>query len=566
MITIRELLQMKTISGIKLIAGKNGIDNKISIVNILENPDFFDWLSSNELLLSTGYIFKQANTDLNNIFKELSQNNCSGLCIKSKRYFDKLPSSMLELANHYNIPLLELPYGYSLSAIINIINEKTSSDYDSLNRQTIDLHNSLFKIALDDGGVEKISLELANTFHNPVIILDNNWNLLHFTEIDENPYPLSEYLLLAKDSPVLSEEFISSLPKNVNSIQKSITRIFHVKDLEVICKIRPVVAAKQLYGFIVVWQTLRELTEIDYIALEQAATILALERVKAREIDAVKLNKRRNFFDDLLAGIVLAEDSLLNSCLMHGIKPEKSYYCMIVSIENGFDSNSDSLIENYEEMTTMNKYIDTIQKTANQAQKRATCFNRSNRIIVLIEAEKMSICAATSESKSFARLVLEAIRRDHPNVKPHFGIGRQRQFITSIHKSFSEAIETLKLMYQLQMDNIISHFEDLSVFHLLQSNIKPIAMENFLKKYLSSIYDHDQSYGTNLINTLENYFLFNQNISAAAKAMFVHRNTFIYRIEKIKELLCSDLKNSEELLQIQISLKMDRLLKNRGSQ
>ncbi|WP_307197070.1 helix-turn-helix domain-containing protein [Neobacillus niacini] len=42
--------------------------------------------------------------------------------------------------------------------------------------------------------------------------------------------------------------------------------------------------------------------------------------------------------------------------------------------------------------------------------------------------------------------------------------------------------------------------------------------------------------------------------------MFLHRNTLIYRIEKIKEILNSDLKNSEELLQIQIALKIFRLL------
>ncbi|MDH6672698.1 hypothetical protein M2277_003360 [Paenibacillus sp. LBL] len=60
MLTIRDILQIKAIEGIKLVAGSAGIDHQISIVNIIENPDVFDWLASNELLLSTGYIFKDS--------------------------------------------------------------------------------------------------------------------------------------------------------------------------------------------------------------------------------------------------------------------------------------------------------------------------------------------------------------------------------------------------------------------------------------------------------------------------------------------------------------------------
>ncbi|WP_353057781.1 helix-turn-helix domain-containing protein [Paenibacillus lautus] len=43
----------------------------------------------------------------------------------------------------------------------------------------------------------------------------------------------------------------------------------------------------------------------------------------------------------------------------------------------------------------------------------------------------------------------------------------------------------------------------------------------------------------------------------------MHRNTFIYRIDKIKELLNSSLKNADELFQIQLALTLYRLL-NKG--
>ena len=44
------------------------------------------------------------------------------------------------------------------------------------------------------------------------------------------------------------------------------------------------------------------------------------------------------------------------------------------------------------------------------------------------------------------------------------------------------------------------------------------------------------------------------------QAIYLHRNTLIYRIEKIKEILKTDLKSYEELLQIQLALRIYRLL------
>jgi len=106
----------------------------------------------------------------------------------------------------------------------------------------------------------------------------------------------------------------------------------------------------------------------------------------------------------------------------------------------------------------------------------------------------------------------------------------------------------------------VSHFDDYSVYHFLDSNIKDMELEDFFLKQLGKIYEHDHAFGTSFMITLENYFAHNQNVSEAAKAMFIHRNTFIYRIDKIKEILNMDMKNAEELLQIQLALKIGKLL------
>lgn len=57
---------------------------------------------------------------------------------------------------------------------------------------------------------------------------------------------------------------------------------------------------------------------------------------------------------------------------------------------------------------------------------------------------------------------------------------------------------------------------------------------------LSPLADSDKHYGTSYISTLEAYLDSNCSLAAAAEKMFIHRNTMVYRVNKIRELLKID--------------------------
>lgn len=561
LLTVRELFNIKAIDGIKIVAGEKGIDNEISIVNIIENPDAFDWLSPNELLLSTGYIFKDNEELQNNIIKELSEINCAGLIIKMKRYFDKVPQNMIDQANKYGLPLLELPFEYTLSRVISIINEKASGRYDLLNRKTLDMHNLFFRITLEGGGIEKISSMLSETINNPIIFVDQDWNLLHYTEHMENKVPLEYCLDLVKNRQVFKQDFIDSIPQNISEIKKSIKRIYYLEGMEIKCRILPVAVANYIYGYIIVWQTVRELTEFDYIILEQASTNMALERIKAKEIEEVKLKIRQDFFDDLLTGKITSSETIQTLSELHGLNSQYKYHCIVINIESDELNQYDDIVARRVKLENIaKKCVELIYDYSSKADGEVTCFYRNNRIIILIGQNENRPSITINEAKLYANEMYNALEKQINNTIFLIGIGRQYETIHSLYKSFSEANESIRLMQKFDDKGGISHFEDHSVYHFLDSNIKDNDLEDFFMKRLGKVYEHDQLHGTSYIITLENYFLNNLNISETAKAMFLHRNTLIYRIEKIKEILISDLKNSEELLQIQLALKIFRLL------
>lgn len=561
MLTIKDLLEFKAIEGLKIVAGEKGINNEISIVNIIENPEAFDWLSPNELLLSTGYIFKDNEELQNRIIKELSEINCAGLVVKMKRYFDRLPQNMIDEANRLGLPLLELPFEYTLSRVISIINEKASGRYDLLNRKTLDMHNLFFRITLEGGGIERISSLLSETIMNPIVLVDRDWKLLHYTEHRDNKVPLAYCLDLAKNRPVFNKSFIESIPNNISEIKKSIKRIYHLEGMEIKCRILPVAVANHIYGYIVVWQTVRELTEFDFIILEQASTNMAFERIKAREIEEVKLKIRQDFFDDLLTGKITSSESIQTLSELHGLHSNYKYFCMVINIEpQELVQHEDFIAKKVYLENKARKCVDLVYDHSNLVNGEITAFHRNNRIIILVGQQENRPSITINEAKKYANDIFFILNRQVQNTTFLIGIGSQYSKIHSLHKSFSEANESIRLMQKFEDRGGISHFEDHSVYHFLDSNIKDMELEDFFMKSLGKIYEHDRLHGTSYIVTLENFFGNNLNISETAKAMFLHRNTLIYRIEKIKEILNSDLKNSEELLQIQLALKIFRLL------
>ena len=66
----------------------------------------------------------------------------------------------------------------------------------------------------------------------------------------------------------------------------------------------------------------------------------------------------------------------------------------------------------------------------------------------------------------------------------------------------------------------------------------------------------DQEHGTEYMKTLRTYLDQQQNAVRTARELYIHRSTFLYRLEKIKEVLESDLDDTEELLYLNLSFRL----------
>ena len=70
---------------------------------------------------------------------------------------------------------------------------------------------------------------------------------------------------------------------------------------------------------------------------------------------------------------------------------------------------------------------------------------------------------------------------------------------------------------------------------------------------LDELIKHDQQNGTDYYNTLRVYLMCERDQTLAAKVLCIHRNSLVYRVNRLKEMIDVDLDNADERLYLILS-------------
>lgn len=131
-ITVQEVLQRYPATLGKVVAGFGGLQRLVGQVGIMDAPDILDWVKPGEFLITTGYALGNDIEAFERLIEGLAKVNCAALGLKTKRFWQEFPESVIDLANRLNFPLIEVPATVSLADIAVVI--QTSQ------REWVDLH------------------------------------------------------------------------------------------------------------------------------------------------------------------------------------------------------------------------------------------------------------------------------------------------------------------------------------------------------------------------------------------------------------------------------------------
>lgn len=115
--------------------------------------------------------------------------------------------------------------------------------------------------------------------------------------------------------------------------------------------------------------------------------------------------------------------------------------------------------------------------------------------------------------------------------------------IMEFKRYFYQAVISIKLAYCFGQLNQVIDYDDYSYYDLLYNYKGRVPLQQYCHPALQILRDYDKANNTELYVTLRTYLECGKNQRATAEALFIHRNSLIYRINRIKQLTGLELDN-----------------------
>jgi purine catabolism regulator len=139
------------------------------------------------------------------------------------------------------------------------------------------------------------------------------------------------------------------------------------------------------------------------------------------------------------------------------------------------------------------------------------------------------------------------------------GIGRVHRGLRGVPKAFREAREALEVVRAVGGGDRTMVFDELGIYRLLLGLRGSGELELYFGDYLGQLSRYDDEQGTELVSTLEAFLGNNGNVVQTARALDVHRNTVVYRLERIQEITGADLDSAEDRLNVSVAVKIGHM-------
>ena len=195
-----------------------------------------------------------------------------------------------------------------------------------------------------------------------------------------------------------------------------------------------------------------------------------------------------------------------------------------------------------------------IQLLQNMFPEQDFIINIDNKNIVVIKS------LAGNNNKEFitktANAIVDTINSELL-LKVYVGIGTPVKSINDIAHSYSEARLALEIGRVFDGDKYILSYGELGIGRLiyqLPSKLCELFLDEIFQKEGLEVLDEET------LQTIDKFFENNLNVSETSRQLFVHRNTLVYRLDKIERLTGLDLRKFDDAVVFKVAVLVRKYL------
>ncbi|MCM1335509.1 MAG: helix-turn-helix domain-containing protein [Bacteroides sp.] len=265
------------------------------------------------------------------------------------------------------------------------------------------------------------------------------------------------------------------------------------------------------------------------------ASILAISLSSIKQYYDEKYD-RNNFIKNIILDNVLPGDISVKSRELH-FNADISRVVFLISIVATNDVSAYDVIQNL--FPDKNKDF---------------VFNITESDIVLVKEIKNNI--DVKDLEKLARSISDTLSTEF-FTRVNVGIGTPVMGVKGLARSFKEAQMAIEVGKVFDTEKNIVSYDNLGIarliYHLPTTLCETFLKEVFKKGSIDSL-DHETLF------TIQRFFENNLNVSETSRKLFVHRNTLVYRLDKIKKLTGLDLRQFDHAIIFKIALMVRKYL------
>lgn len=175
--------------------------------------------------------------------------------------------------------------------------------------------------------------------------------------------------------------------------------------------------------------------------------------------------------------------------------------------------------------------------------------------------KQVSSGADSGELMKIAQTIEETLNSEI-FVKTVIGIGTVANHLRELADSYKEAQVAIEVGKVFETEKSIINYKNLGIGRLIYQ-LPTTLCEIFLSEvFMKSTID---SLDQETLFTINKFFENNLNVSETSRKLFVHRNTLVYRLEKIKKLTGLDLREFDHAIIFKVALMVKKYLASRES-
>lgn len=450
------------------------------------------------------------------------------------------PTALAE-AKSYNLPVLTLPDNIRIRDVEKTIISLLVYRKGQIERRGTQIYRQLTQISSRNEGMNELIGAMARLTKKAVIIHDKRLHPLshklqpQFVDIwddvelflkkqDNLPVELHDrHRVVDVDPPVLMQALpIAGMARLV----------------------APIITSNIGRGYLSIIGREGDLDEIDQLVCEHGAAACALEMAKQKAINETEKRLRGTFLDRLLLGDVSLQEAVhQGERFNHDMT--QTHLAFVLSWRG---ENQPSL-----------RRLETIVNTVITYERAAALvwIRETEGEVVVFHATDFEDPIDSSMELSLA--FSKEINEQYPQNRVAIGLGQVARDINIWRASYRDAVRAMELAERLQTD-IPLFIGDLGVYQLILSLSDRDKLSDFCEHTLGLLTDYDMRQKADLIKTLEAFFNCHGNLSQAATSLIVHRNTLLYRMNRINEIAGIDLNRPETRLALHLALTIRRLL------